>query len=309
MMQDPIGYINELQQRRTEVMIKKEKRHKQNAQVTSTGSKSSGRRVHSVANQKRLKLIAMSAIDPSDSSSLEHSSKQKKKSNSSVSEDNFGANDDDWNIYLTMVFFCSIYVTTKANEPDPESEEENLEISKIDSILEKYSSMSSSASQASIDSNKKLTAEDYQIYLTVERIRVPEIIFQPSIIGIDQMGIPECLSHIFPLFSVQDQMDLAQVILSHLHLIAQNVFTTGGNTKFEGFGARIEKELRAIRPANSVVKVFSASDAILDSWRGGKLFSSLPEFSSNSISYSDYQEMGPYYFKEHFASNKYFVLS
>lgn len=103
MTQDPIGYINELQQRRTEVMIKKEKRHKQNAQVTSTGSKSSGRRVHSVANQKRLKLIAMSAIDSSESS-VDHS-KQKKKSNSSVNEDNFGANDDDWNIYLTMVLF------------------------------------------------------------------------------------------------------------------------------------------------------------------------------------------------------------
>jgi actin-related protein 5 len=279
-------------------MNKKEKRHKRNAQVTSSGSKSSGRRVHSVANQKRLKLIAMSAIDP-DASTVDHSSKQKKKSNSKE-DDNFGANDEDWNIYLTMVLFFFTLLKKKANEPDPESEEENLEISKIDSILEKYSGISSTASSQTpqVDSNRKLTAEDYQIYLTVERIRVPEIIFQPSIIGIDQMGIPEVLSQIFPLFSPQEQIELAQ-----------NVFVTGGNSKFEGFGERIEKELRAIRPVDSIVKVFKASDPVLDSWKGGRLFSSSNLFSSQSISYSEYQEKGPYYFKEHFASNKYFVLS
>jgi len=60
------------------------------------------------------------------------------------------------------------------NKPEPESEEENAELSKSKSCW-------------------RSTEMDYQIVLNMERIRVPEIL-QPSIIGVEQMGLTEAIS-------------------------------------------------------------------------------------------------------------------
>lgn len=38
-------------------------------------------------------------------------------------------------------------------------------------------------------------AEYHQMYLGTERIRVPEVIFQPSLIGEDQAGLAETMQH------------------------------------------------------------------------------------------------------------------
>lgn len=46
------------------------------------------------------------------------------------------------------------------------------------------------------------TAEDYQISLSVDRVRVPELLLQPSLAGIDQAGLAElvmaCLKRLQP---------------------------------------------------------------------------------------------------------------
>lgn len=43
--------------------------------------------------------------------------------------------------------------------------------------------------------------------------RVPELLFQPSMIGLEQAGIAETVDYVFKKFSPEDQNTLAQVCI------------------------------------------------------------------------------------------------
>ena len=58
--------------------------------------------------------------------------------------------------------------------------------------------------------------EWYQLHLATERLRAPEIYFQPSIIGCDQAGISETLDFILKKYDHDTSTSLAS-----------NVFVTG----------------------------------------------------------------------------------
>jgi actin-related protein len=72
----------------------------------------------------------------------------------------------------------------------------------------------------------------------------------------------------------------------------------------EGFDERINREIRMRRPQETRVNVVKAFDPELDSWHGGVMFARRDDFlEQTSISKSQYEECGPYYLKQHFASN------
>ncbi len=54
-------------------------------------------------------------------------------------------------------------------------------------------------------------ASYYQLALGVERLRAPEVLFQPSILGIDQSGLSDCLEYVFSYYPHDLQQRLAQV--------------------------------------------------------------------------------------------------
>jgi len=135
-------------------------------------------------------------------------------------------------------------------------------------------------------------AEDYQIQLRVERINTPEILFQPSLIGLESAGLIETIQHILNRFSVEEQ-----------NLLLQNVYVTGGNSMYPNFKDRLELELRALRPFQSHFTVTRAEDCILDAWRGARAFANHVDFQKMSISKSDYEEKGSDYFAKHWCSN------
>ena len=47
--------------------------------------------------------------------------------------------------------------------------------------------------------------------------RVPELLFQPSMIGVEQAGVAETMDYVFKKFSPDDQNRLAQVFLDHVN--------------------------------------------------------------------------------------------
>jgi len=53
--------------------------------------------------------------------------------------------------------------------------------------------------------------EHFQIHLNIERIRVPEIIYQPSIIGIDQGGLSQTFKQILSQFKYEEELELVKV--------------------------------------------------------------------------------------------------
>ncbi|XP_069740328.1 actin-related protein 5 isoform X2 [Narcine bancroftii] len=137
-------------------------------------------------------------------------------------------------------------------------------------------------------------AEYHQLYLGSERVRVPEILFQPSLIGEEQSGIAETLQ-----YSKKQQDELVQ-----------NVFLTGGNILYPGTKARMERELLAMRPFQSSFQVVLASSPVLDAWFGARDWAvEHKEQTEGWITLADYEEKGGEYLSEHAASNMYVPMT
>ncbi len=74
--------------------------------------------------------------------------------------------------------------------------------------------------------------------MSTERYRGSEILFQPSIIGLECEGITEILEHMVK--SIGDCEARNQML--------DFVLLSGGNTLVKGFDARIKRELQMVSP-------------------------------------------------------------
>lgn len=238
----------------------------------------------SLASQQRMKTLANLASDGP------------KKRRRGGEDDDFGANDDDWGVYRTVA---------KDEQSDDEEEEDlggmlnNLEqeLLQYDPEFTEHHTLA-----AQTDWTKSLVhaflrgpwpfdpesqREAHQLHLNVERIRVPEVVFKPSIAGVDQAGLVEIAADIVnQRFSAEDRSRLLK-----------DVFLTGGNTLFTGFDERLRNELRGYIPVDAELRVRRAADPVFDAWKGAAQWASGPELGRSSISKEDYLEKGSEYIK------------
>lgn len=117
--------------------------------------------------------------------------------------------------------------------------------------------------------------------LTNERFLVPEMIFRPADLGMNQAGLAECI--------------VRAVNSCHPHLqpvLYESIILTGGSTLFSGFAERLERELRPLVPDNYQVKITTQEDPTLGVWRGGSLLASSPDFEAMCVTKTDYEELG-----------------
>ncbi|XP_075950305.1 actin-related protein 5 [Anarhichas minor] len=141
-------------------------------------------------------------------------------------------------------------------------------------------------------------AEYHQLFVGTERLRCPEILFQPSPTGEDQMGLMETLQYVLARYTPEQQ-----------EALVSNVFLTGGNMQYPGMKERVERELLAMRPFQSHFKVRMASRPALDAWYGARdwALQHLPSAEGGAaegwISRQEYEEKGGEYLSEHCASN------
>lgn len=56
-------------------------------------------------------------------------------------------------------------------------------------------------------------AEYYQLHVGIEQTRVPELLFQPSMLGVDQGGISDTLSYVISKYPEETQLRLAGELL------------------------------------------------------------------------------------------------
>ncbi|XP_019728735.1 actin-related protein 5 isoform X1 [Hippocampus comes] len=141
-------------------------------------------------------------------------------------------------------------------------------------------------------------AEYHQLFVGTERLRCPEILFQPSLTGEDQMGMMETLQYVLARYTPEQQ-----------EALVSNVFLTGGNMQYPGMKERVERELLAIRPFQSHFKVTLAMQPTLGAWLGARdwALEHPPGCGGGRvagwISRQDYEEKGGEYLSEHCASN------
>jgi len=120
------------------------------------------------------------------------------------------------------------------------------------------------------------------ITLGNERFRCPEALFQPSLIGLEQLGIHEAA-----FATIQDcDIDIRQDLY-------ENVVISGGTTMFEGLSERLTQEIQAKAPSTIIVEVEAAEERKYSVWVGGSILSSLSTFQQMWITREEYDESGP----------------
>lgn len=271
------GWLDEKRQARLETLarIKERERLKQDL----------GNR-KSLASQIRMKSIANLASD-----------NPTKKRRRGGDDDNFGANDDDWGVYRQIAV---------GDNSEDEHEEEDLQtnLKTLEDELLQYdpSFDYEQTLQAQSDWSKSLLhafargprpfnstqAELNQVHLNVERIRVPEVVFRPSIAGVDQAGLVEIAG---------DILNQRLASLPHRDEFLRDVFLTGGSTLFRNFDERVRDELTALLPAEAPLRVRKAADPQLDAWRGAAQWAGSSAWKTSKITKEEYQEKGADYIK------------
>nr|6FHS_J Chain J, Arp5 [Thermochaetoides thermophila DSM 1495]8AV6_J Chain J, DASH complex subunit DAD4 [Thermochaetoides thermophila]8OO7_J Chain J, Actin-related protein 5 [Thermochaetoides thermophila]8OOC_J Chain J, DASH complex subunit DAD4 [Thermochaetoides thermophila]8OOF_J Chain J, Actin-related protein 5 [Thermochaetoides thermophila]8OOK_J Chain J, Actin-related protein 5 [Thermochaetoides thermophila]8OOP_J Chain J, Actin-related protein 5 [Thermochaetoides thermophila]8OOR_J Chain J, len=264
----------------------------------------------SLASQIRMKNIANLASDnPTGSGSR----KRRRGGAGADQDDDFGADDADWGVYRSVAIGAN-----KGDDSDDEEGEEDLEaaIRSLENDLLRYDKTFSydMTLDAQRDWSKSLLhafrygprpfdpssqAETHRVHLNVERIRVPEVLFQPAAIaGVDQAGLVEIAGDILcqrlpSLPGIQDAPDA----------FLRDVFLTGGNTLFQNFDERLRQGLMALLPVGAPLRVRRAQDAILDAWRGAAGWACTEEAKAAWITREEYLEKGGEYIKEHDLGN------
>ncbi|EME28953.1 Actin [Galdieria sulphuraria] len=121
-----------------------------------------------------------------------------------------------------------------------------------------------------------------QIVVGSERFRCPEVLFQPSLIGMDSEGI-----HAVTYESIMDcDVDMRRELYG-------NIVLSGGTTMFPGMSERIQKELQTIAPTSMKVKISAPPERKYSVWIGGSILSSLSTFQQMWITREEYEETGP----------------
>lgn len=127
-----------------------------------------------------------------------------------------------------------------------------------------------------------------------ERFAVPELLFKPSDIGIQESGIPGTV------------MEALSVLPEALKVgLLANVVVVGGNSLIEGFMGRLEAELRMLVPSDYVLNISRAEDAIKHVWLGAARFASQPELLKEVlVSKAEYDEKGSTWLARRFAGER-----
>jgi actin-related protein 6 len=97
--------------------------------------------------------------------------------------------------------------------------------------------------------NDPVTAEEQTLVMNNERITVPELLFTPSDIGLNQAGISEAIVQ-----SISSTKDYEQNVLY------DTILLVGGNTLFKNYKKRIETELRHLAPFDQSVTVYQPKE-------------------------------------------------
>jgi actin-related protein 6 len=127
-----------------------------------------------------------------------------------------------------------------------------------------------------------------------ERFTVPELLFSPSDIGIQEAGIPAAV--------LEALSSLPEALKAGL---LSNVVVVGGNALISGFIERLEDELRAIVPSQYHLNIAQADDPIKHTWLGAARFASHPELLKEVlVDKAEYEERGSTWLLRRFAGDR-----
>lgn len=119
------------------------------------------------------------------------------------------------------------------------------------------------------------------ITLRNERFAVPEVVFNPCDIGMRQPGLPDLI--------VQSLQELPIGLWPGL---LANIVVVGGNTLFEGFIQRLQKEVVQRLPDDCIVRVARPADPVTNTWYGAANLANHLNIEKLAVTKQDYEELG-----------------
>lgn len=122
---------------------------------------------------------------------------------------------------------------------------------------------------------------DKPLYLKEERLRCPELLFQPSLAGKEMDGIHK--------YNFDSIMKCDKDIQKDLF---KNIVLAGGCTMFEGMKDRMKKEIQALAPSPMGPEVEAPADRKYSCWLGGAILSLIEKFEPMWISRKEYEDHG-----------------
>lgn len=111
--------------------------------------------------------------------------------------------------------------------------------------------------------------------------QTPEVLFNPSLIGKEMMGVHEAVNDSIMRSDINIRKDLYS-----------NIVLSGGTTMLRDFDKKLEYELNLIMPNKTAVKIIAPKERKYSVWMGGSILASLPSFDSAWIYGSEYRECG-----------------
>eukprot|EP01132_Coremiostelium_polycephalum_P000652 gene652-807_t len=131
------------------------------------------------------------------------------------------------------------------------------------------------------DNAQQQQQQEKVLTLTNERFSVPELIFNPSDVGINQAGLAE---------SIVQSVNSTN---PNLHIpLYSNIILLGGSTLFPNFKERLLLDLRKLVPESYNINIYQPEDPILCPIYGGIKFSQQADFHKYSVSKAEYDEYG-----------------
>jgi actin-related protein 5 len=274
------------------------------------------------AAQQRMRTLATLADELAPTAAR----KRRRNANSTIDNDpndTFGANDDDWNAYRDVLgaqleeqqrddlaAVGRLEAELLAHDPTFTQADtysatqrfdwEHLTLHKFlhgprESVTVR---LELEVDPDELQSHPEVVQRNHQMHFNVERIRIPEILFEPNIAGLDQAGIAEVLEG---LLHRRFGGDFAPG--GDAHALIGDVFLTGGLVQWPNFAERVVREFTSFLPVGAPLRVRTAADPVVDAWRGMQKWAQSDECRKSYVSKAEYDEMGAEYIKEHGLGN------